>query len=187
MEQLAIESTEFRRTLVSWFQERGRALPWRQTHDPYLVLVSELMLQQTQVQTVLGYFQRWIRRYPTMQSLAAAPLPEVLCSWQGLGYYQRAQKLHQCAKTLVSKYEGSFPQDVDALQKLPGIGQYTAGAIASFAFDKPVPIVDANIARVLSRLFDFSEPIDSSEGKRLLWRWAEKLCRTERPGLLTPL
>jgi A/G-specific adenine glycosylase len=182
MEQPTIESTEFRQTLVSWYEQHGRQLAWRETRDPYLVLVSELMLQQTQVQTVLRYFKEWAVRFPTIQSLAEAPIEDALHAWQGLGYYRRARYLHRCAKALVEEHCGVFPRDLDTMRTLPGVGRYTAGAIASFAFDQSAPIVEANIGRVLSRLLNSQIPIDSTKGQNFLWSRAEKLCRTDSPG-----
>jgi A/G-specific adenine glycosylase len=130
-----------------------RDLPWRQTRDPYAILISEIMLQQTQAATVIPYYNRWLRRFPTIRSLAVATESEVLRAWEGLGYYARARNLHRCATTIFGKLGGKFPNDPDALRMLPGIGRYTANAIAVFAFNKSLPIVEANTARVLSRLF----------------------------------
>jgi len=141
------------------------------------------MLQQTQVSTVVGYYRRWIERFPTIEALASASEPEVLRAWQGLGYYARARNLHRCAKVVVQNCGGEFPASVDQLMQLPGVGRYTAGAIASFAFDQRVGIVDSNVARVLSRLIDIRQAVDSSAGERTLWKWAEKLAQCEQPRL----
>ena len=157
---------------MSWFGKAGRDLPWRRNRHPYAVLVSELMLQQTQVATVIDYFQRWMLRFPDVQSLAAAPESDVLHAWQGLGYYSRARNLHRAAKQIVELHGGEVPSDLAALQKLPGLGRYTAGAVATFAFDLPAPIVDANIARVLARLEDSHLPVDSTAGLKALWELA---------------
>ena len=170
--------------LVGWFERQGRPLPWRKTGDPYAILVSELMLQQTQVSTVLGYYQRWLERFPTLSDLAQADQSEVLHAWQGLGYYKRAHNLHQCAKIIFADWNEKFPSAVDELMRLPGIGRYTAGAIASFAFDLPAPIVDANIARAVSRLLNLQEPVDQPQGSRIIWDFASRYVRGHRPGLL---
>jgi A/G-specific adenine glycosylase len=178
------ESTAFRRALSSWFKRNGRKLPWRETSDPYRILVSELMLQQTQVVTVLDRYRRWFDRFPTIDALALAPESAVLHEWQGLGYYQRAINLHRCAQTIVEDFGGVFPRTIQQLSHLPGIGRYTAGAIMSFAFDRPAPIVDANVARVLSRLMNLNEPIDESDGKGKVWDAAARYVDGPRPGLL---
>ena len=162
----------FRRSLLQWFRRHGRALPWRSTRNPYAVLVSELMLQQTQVSTVIPYYNEWFRRFPNFASLARASESDVLHAWQGLGYYGRARNLHATARTVVDRYRGRFPRSVEQMQQLPGIGKYTAHAVASFAFDQPLPIVEANTARVLTRLFDFPESIDSDPGRQTLWQYA---------------
>jgi A/G-specific adenine glycosylase len=167
--------TRFRRALGQWFQKNARDLPWRRTHDPYAILVSEIMLQQTQVGTVIPYYERWLKRFPTVAALAAASEPEVLAHWQGLGYYARARNLHRAAQAVVRDHAGAMPQSAEALHALPGIGRYTAGAIASFAYDQPAAAVDANIARVLARLFDIRDPIDSDAGKAAVWEAAEFL------------
>lgn len=165
----------FRSALTRWFRRHGRDLPWRRTRDPYAVMVSEFMLQQTQVVTVLPYYERWLARFPGFAALAAADEAEVLAVWQGLGYYARARNLHRAAKAVVERHGGNLPVDLDAIRDLPGIGRYTAGAIASFAFDLPAPIVDANVARVLARLRNLREPIDTTAGHASLWATAEAL------------
>ncbi|MGI9241062.1 MAG: A/G-specific adenine glycosylase [Verrucomicrobiales bacterium] len=171
----------FARALVSWFDEGGKDYPWRRTRDPYAVLVSELMLQQTQVATVLGraYFENWMERFPTPAALAAAPEEVVLKAWEGLGYYRRARNLQRAAVAIVDDHGGEFPRDPESILALPGVGKYTAGAVASFAFGAPEPIVDGNIARVLARLFDFHGEIDSTKGARQLWEWAGELVPAE--------
>jgi len=166
---------QLRQRLNQWFAAHGRDLPWRRTHDPYAVLVSELMLQQTQVATVQPYFLRWLQRFPTFHALAAAPEADVLHAWQGLGYYARARNLHAAARQVVERHGGTLPDEDTAIASLPGVGRYTRGAIASFAFDRPVPAVDANIARVLARLFAIAEPIDTTAGSARLWQSAELL------------
>jgi A/G-specific adenine glycosylase len=184
MKQIFCEITEFRSELVAWFEGHGRRLPWRETSDPYAILVSELMLQQTQVATVLSYYQRWFERFPTLSDLAKADESEVLRAWQGLGYYNRARNLHQCAKIIVGERDEKFPSAVDELQKLPGIGRYTAGALASFAFNLPAPIVDVNIERALSRLLNLQEPVDQPHGRRIIWDFASKYVQGPSPRLL---
>ena len=171
------ESKPFRRLLINWFSENAKDYPWRSTSNPYEILVSEIMLQQTQVVTVLdrGFYRRWLEVFPDFKQLADAEESEVLRMWEGLGYYSRARNLHRLAKIVVYELENNFPKDVEQIEALPGIGKYTAGAIASFAFDSPVPAVDANIARVLARLFDFQERIDTSVGQKQIWEWAADL------------
>jgi A/G-specific adenine glycosylase len=184
MEQFFSKITEFRTELAAWFQNHGRPLPWRATSDPYPILVSELMLQQTQVATVIRYYYHWLKRFPTLNDLANADGSEVLLAWQGLGYYNRARNLHKCAKIIVFERNGKFPSAVDELLALPGIGRYTAGAIASFAFDQPAPIVDANIERALSRILNLQEPVDQTGGDRVLWDFASKYVHSTHPRLL---
>jgi A/G-specific adenine glycosylase len=184
MKQIFSEITEFRAELVGWFKRQGRPLPWRGTGDPYAILVSELMLQQTQVSTVLPYYQRWFERFPTLPDLAHAEQSDVLHAWQGLGYYKRARNLHQCAKIILVDWDKKFPSAVDELMRLPGVGRYTAGAIASFAFDLPAPIVDANIARAVSRLLNLQEPVDQPRGSRVIWDFASRYVQGHHPGLL---
>ena len=171
------ELKPFRRLLTNWFSENAKDYPWRSTTNPYEILVSEIMLQQTQVVTVLdrGFYRRWLEAFPDFKQLAEAEESEVLRMWEGLGYYSRARNLHRLAKIVVNELENHFPKDVDEIESLPGIGKYTAGAIASFAFNSPVPAVDANIARVLARLFDFQERIDKSLGQKQIWQWAADL------------
>ncbi len=165
----------FRSRLVAWFKKNGRDLPWRHTRDPYAILVSEMMLQQTQVATVIGYFSRWMQRFPDFAALASASEAEVLHAWQGLGYYSRARNLHRAARIVITEHEGQMPHDLDAIRALPGIGRYTAGAVATFSFDHSTPILDANIARVLTRLFDEQTPVDTANGQAVLWSIAEDL------------
>ncbi|MCA1659597.1 MAG: hypothetical protein LC642_03510, partial [Verrucomicrobiaceae bacterium] len=147
-------AASFRRALFSWYRKHGRDLPWRHTHDPYAILVSEFMLQQTQVATVIPYYREWMLRFPNFAALAAASENDVLRAWQGLGYYARARNLRATAITVMEKHGGSFPRRLKTIRDLPGIGRYTANAVATFAFDQSVPIVEANIARLLARLFD---------------------------------
>jgi A/G-specific adenine glycosylase len=184
MKQIFSEITEFRGQLVTWFERHGRRLPWRETSDPYAILVSELMLQQTQVATVLSFYSRWMERFPTLRDLAIVDESEVLHAWQGLGYYNRARNLHKCAKIIVAELDEQFPFAVDELLKLPGIGRYTAGALASFAFNLQAPIVDANIERVLSRILDLQVPVDQPRGSRILWDFASQYVQGPNPRLL---
>jgi A/G-specific adenine glycosylase len=154
--------------LIRWFREKGRDLAWRRTLDPYAVLVSEFMLQQTTVAAVTPYFERWMKAFPDVAALAAADEQAVLGHWQGLGYYSRARNLHRAAKAMVEHHGGKVPGDLAALEALPGIGAYTAAAVTAFAFDRPAAVVDANVARVLARLRDFRDPIDTARGKAFL-------------------
>ena len=155
---------EFRQRLCAWFRRHGRDLPWRQTRDPYAILVSEMMLQQTTVAAVVPYFERWMKRFPSVHELAAADESEVLALWQGLGYYRRARNLHAAAKKITGELVGKFPREYDGLREMPGIGDYTAQAVRAFAFDEPVPVLDANVIRVVARLFDIRTPVDTAKG-----------------------
>ncbi|MES2505534.1 MAG: A/G-specific adenine glycosylase [Verrucomicrobiota bacterium] len=165
------------KNFVSWFRQNGRDYPWRQTRDPYAILVSEIMLQQTQISTVLdrGYYARWLALFPDFATLAAASESEILKAWEGLGYYRRARNLQKLAGVILSDHGGLFPSDPAAIRALPGIGPYTAGAISSFAFGLAEPIVDGNVARVLSRLDNDATPIDSTAGSKRLWERATEL------------
>ncbi len=162
--------------IVRWQRAHGRNhLPWQGTRDPYRVWLSEIMLQQTQVATVLPYYARFLERFPTVQALAAAPLDEVLGLWSGLGYYSRARNLHRCAQQVVAQHGGQFPRSAAQLQQLPGIGRSTAGAIAAFCFAERVPILDANVRRVLTRVLGFREDLAAAAAERALWERAEAL------------
>ena len=172
---LSIGGADFRRALSRWFNRYGRDLPWRRTRDPYAVLVSELMLQQTQVSAVVPYYNRWLIRFPTVRSLARARESQVLHAWEGLGYYTRARNLHRAAKLIVRKFGGELPDDPEQLKLLPGVGRYTANALAVFAFNHSQPIVEANTARVLARLFNLRQPIDSIAGRSKLWERAAQI------------
>lgn len=160
--------------LLNWYGRHARSLPWRGSSDPYTIWVSEIMLQQTRVETVTAYFKRWMDKYPSIHSLAMAPLQEVLITWEGLGYYSRARNLHRAAQIVVKEHAGRLPADFQALMKLPGIGRYTAGAIASIAYGLDFPVLDGNVRRVLTRVFDVSEEVGSSIGERMLWELAEQ-------------
>lgn len=170
-----IQAQAIRSKLLAWFSEAARDLPWRRTPTPYAVLVSEFMLQQTQVATAIPYFEAWMRRFPTLASLASASEADVLHQWQGLGYYSRARNLHATAQRLHTQYASRVPSSPETLRTLPGIGPYAAGAIAAFAFDLPVPTVDANIARVLARLFCLELPIPSAAASSALKELAQAL------------
>ncbi|HVT30207.1 MAG TPA: A/G-specific adenine glycosylase [Lacipirellulaceae bacterium] len=171
----ASQRQSLRRRLLTWYGMHKRDLPWRHTRDPYRVWISEIMLQQTRVSTVVDYFERFTRRFPNVRRLAAASETEVLREWEGLGYYRRARQLHSAAQRIAADYHGQFPADPGELQKLPGIGRYTAGAIASIAFDARVPILEANTIRLLSRLIAFRGNPHTQNGQRPLWRLAEEL------------
>ena len=155
--------------LLTWYRQHGRTLPWRGDTDPYAVWVSEIMLQQTRVESVIPYFEIWMRLFPTITDLAKASEQDVLSVWEGLGYYSRARNLHKAAKIIHEQYAGKLPRDLNALRKLPGIGRYTVGAIASIAFGMDEPTLDGNLRRVFTRLFDVSEPADAPAGEKLLW------------------
>ena len=170
------------RTLVAWYRDEQRDLPWRRTRDPYAIWVSEIMLQQTRVAVVVPYWQRWMARFPTPAALAAAGLDDVLSAWSGLGYYGRARNLHRGAREVVARYGGRLPDTAGELRSLPGIGRYTAGAIASMAFDRREPLVDGNVARVLARLFAVEEDVKSAAGQKRLWQLAGELVPAEAPG-----
>ncbi|MDH7568300.1 MAG: A/G-specific adenine glycosylase [Armatimonadota bacterium] len=173
-----------RRALLEWYRLNQRNLPWRSTGDPYAVWVSEVMLQQTQAQTVVPYYQRWMARFPTLRHVAEAPVEEVLRYWAGLGYYARARCLHAAARRVVEVHGGVLPADRKALLALPGIGRYTAGAILSIAFGLPAPVVDGNVGRVLSRLFLVAGDPKSRAGQQRLWELAGMLAEGEAPGEL---
>src|SRR5512137_1830169 len=168
--------------LLRWYAAHKRELPWRKTHDPYRIWVAEIMLQQTQVETVISYYMRWLRRFPTVARLAAAPLDEVLAHWEGLGYYARARNLHRAAKLLVEKSRGQLPQTLDGLRALPGIGLYTAAAIGSIAFGIDAAALDGNLKRVLARIFDVRQDVTSPGGEKSVRALAESLVPPGRAG-----
>ncbi len=171
-----------REALLGWYDETARDLPWRRTKDPYAIWVSEIMLQQTRVDTVIPYYEKFLERFPTPEALAQADEDAVLSMWSGLGYYRRARLLHRGVQEVVAEYGGEIPEDARALRQLPGVGRYTAGAIGSIAFDKEEPIVDGNVSRVLARLFAIRTPLGASETERRLWELSEGLVVGERPG-----
>jgi len=162
-------SSDLYEQLLSWYHREARALPWRDTTDPYRIWISEIMLQQTQVKTVLPRYLAWFERFPDIESLAAVPLDDVLKAWEGLGYYRRARFIHQAAATIVEKHDGIFPRGFDEIMALPGIGRSTAGAIASFCHNDPTPVLDGNVKRVLKRWHGESEASDKT-----LWAWAHE-------------
>ena len=170
-------------TLINWFAENRRDLPWRHSPSPYQVWLSEIILQQTRVNQGWDYYLRFIERWPTVADLAQASEEEVLKMWQGLGYYSRARNLHHCAQQVVNEYGGQFPADFEKLKQLKGIGDYTAAAIASIAFNLPHAVVDGNVYRVLSRLYDIDTPININEGQTLFAQLADELLNREQPGL----
>ena len=168
--------------LISWYEVFARDLPWRRTTDPYAIWVSEIMLQQTRVETVIPYYTHWLDQLPVLESLISADQDQVLKLWEGLGYYRRALNLHKAAKLVQDRFDGIIPEDVKTLISLPGIGRYTAGAISSIAFNQPSPILDGNIKRVFTRLFNISTPLQISETEKGLWRIADDLLPENNPG-----
>ena len=166
--------SRFSTRLLNWYGKNKRELPWRGIADPYAVWVSEIMLQQTRVETVIPYYEKWLKRFPTIRALAKASEREVLTAWEGLGYYSRARNFHGAAKIVFEKHGGRLPRDLNELRKLPGIGRYTAGALASILFGMDEPALDGNLKRVYARLFDIVLPIDSTEGGALLWKLARE-------------
>lgn len=173
---------EIQAMLAQWYETHKRELPWRSNPSPYYVWLSEVILQQTRVNQGLDYFIRFVEKWPSLEDLSKASEEEVLKMWQGLGYYSRARNLHRCAQQVVGNHGGSFPADFESLRKLKGIGDYTAAAISSIAFGQPRAVVDGNVYRVLSRLYDIDTPINTKEGSRLFAQLAEDLLDTEHPG-----
>ena len=178
--RLPVAAGEFQRRLLAWFRRHGRDLPWRRTRDPYRVLVSEVMLQQTPVARVERYYARFLEEFPTLAHLARARPVRVREEWDGLGYYRRAANLQRLARTVVAEYGGRIPEDVEALRTLPGVGRYTAGAVASFAFEQSEPAVDTNVARVLRRAFHPRLP-KGAKGERRLWVTGASLVPAQGP------
>jgi A/G-specific adenine glycosylase len=168
--------------LLAWLSTARRDLPWRRRRDPYAVWVAEIMLQQTQVATVAPYFERWMTRFPDVETLAEAHLDAVLKAWEGLGYYSRAHNLQRAAQQLITEHGGQLPADREALLRLPGIGRYTAGAILSLAFGQVEPVLDGNVRRVLCRLYDIAEDTRKPAGERRLWALARDLVESAPPG-----
>jgi A/G-specific adenine glycosylase len=172
----------FVRELLAWYVRHRRALPWRETRDPYHIWISEVMLQQTRVETVLAYYERFLQEFPTAEDLARAPLDRVLKLWEGLGYYARARNLHRAAQIVVERFDGQLPRDVHELQRLPGVGRYTAAAIASIAYGHPEPVLDGNVRRVLARLLALKDDPTQLRVERQLESWLRGLLPTDRPG-----
>ena len=170
-------------TLINWYEESHRDLPWRNNPSPYEVWISEVILQQTRVNQGMDYYLHFTKKWPTVNDLAQASEEEVLKMWQGLGYYSRARNLHHCAKQVVEQYKGEFPSDFEKLKQLKGIGNYTAAAIASIAYNLPHAVVDGNVYRVLARLYDIDTPININEGQKLFAQLANELLNREQPGL----
>jgi A/G-specific adenine glycosylase len=169
-------------SLRAWFRQHKRNLPWRRTRNPYRIWISEIMLQQTQVQTVIPYYNRWLRQFPDIPSLAAAPYPRVLKAWEGLGYYSRAKNLHAAAKLVATRHDGKFPRDFAAVLALPGIGRYTAGAICSIAFGTRAPVLDGNVTRVLCRHHGIRQNARLPATRKHLWTLAETLLPQKQVG-----
>jgi A/G-specific adenine glycosylase len=174
---------QFRRKLLVWYQEHRRPLPWRATDDPYAIWVSEIMLQQTQVATVIDYYYRFLERFPDVESLATADEQEVLRYWAGLGYYRRARQMQAAAQQIVDLHSGKFPTSVEQLRALPGIGRYTAGAIASFAYGTSAPILEANTQRLFSRLLGLRDDPKLSSSQSILWSFAESIVPSSGPNI----
>lgn len=175
---------DVRRRLLTWYRANCRDLPWRRTGDPYAIWISEAMLQQTRVETVIPYYERFLSRFPDVQALASADLDDVLGEWAGLGYYSRARNLQRAARMIVEDHDGQLPDDSEQLRALPGVGRYTAGAVASIAFDRPEPVVDGNVTRVLARLLDMHDDVGKPAAQRRLWEVAGELVRGPEPGNL---
>ena len=173
---------KFSQLLLAWYRKNARILPWRETSDPYAIWISEIMLQQTRVDTVIPYYHKWLEEFPTVEDLATADEDRVLKVWEGLGYYSRARNLHKAAHILVDRFQGQLPRDLKDLQSLPGVGRYTAGAIASIAFGIPAPILDGNLRRVLTRFFNIRTPIQTTETEKRLWKLAGELLPPNNPG-----
>jgi len=178
-----MDSRYFTKKVVQWFEKNKRDLPWRETKDPYRIWLSEIILQQTRVAQGLPYYLKFVETFPTVQALASAPEQKVLRLWQGLGYYTRARNLHKCAKEVVARFNGKFPQTFELLKTLPGIGDYTAAAIASIAFGESVAVVDGNVFRVLARIFGIETPINTPEGKKIFSKLANELVPQRNPDV----
>ena len=178
------ELVQLRAQLLAWYDAGARDLPWRRTRDPYAIWLSEVMLQQTRVETVLRYYERFLAQFPSAAALASASEDAVMAAWSGLGYYRRARLLHSGVREVVARYGGQVPSAPDALRALPGVGRYTAGAIASIAFEQPEPVVDGNVARVLCRVLALDGAPEDRAVQAQLWATAGKLARGPRPGAL---
>lgn len=175
VQKIISQKNEIRQCLLDWFADAQRDLPWRQTYDPYQVWISEIMGQQTQMDRVVEYFNRWVALFPDVTSVANAREREILKSWEGLGYYSRARNIHQTAKIIVNEFNGILPENTKDLLRLPGIGPYTAAAIVSIAYNQPVPLLDANVERLFARLLDLSTPVKQTPGCHHLQTLAQEL------------
>ncbi|MFA6778223.1 MAG: A/G-specific adenine glycosylase [Paludibacteraceae bacterium] len=174
---------EFSDAIISWYLVNKRDLPWRDTNDPYRIWISEIILQQTKVAQGLSYYNRFIEKFPNATDLASASEDEVLKEWQGLGYYSRARNLHSAAKSISEIHDGKFPTSYESIRLLKGVGDYTAAAICSFAYNQPYAVVDGNVYRVLSRVFEISTPIDSTNGKKEFAKLAQELINPRKAAL----
>ncbi len=183
MKHLITAKEDFTARLLTWFAGAGRPLPWRAAYDPYEVWGSEIMLQQTQAERGARYFEGWMRRFPDIRSVAEADEAAVLAAWEGLGYYSRARNLQRAARYIMEVYGGEFPSSVERIRALPGVGEYTAGAVASIAFNRPEPAVDANVRRLLARLGDLDRPVDEPDSQALIAATARALIPAESPRL----
>ncbi len=170
------------RQLLAWYRRNQRCLPWRKTNDPYRIWISEIMLQQTQVDTVIPYYHRFRKAFPTVSSLARAPLQKVLKVWENLGYYSRARNMHAAARMIVEKFGGQIPDKWEEIKSLPGIGEYTAGAILSIAYGQTLPAVDRNVRRILCRLFAIQKPVEDAQEQKQLQKLAASLIPVKHPG-----
>lgn len=177
------QKSQFVPILLRWFAAAMRPLPWRENYEPYSVWISEIMLQQTQMERGVRYFNAWMARFPTLRSVAEADESDILSAWEGLGYYSRARNLHTAAKQVMEKHGGEFPQSVDAIRRLPGVGEYTAGAIASIAYNQPEPAVDANVMRIFARLCDIEAPPSDKAAKAFITDMVASLMPVDAPRL----
>lgn len=171
------------KTFVTWYEQNKRALPWRETNDPYPIWISEIILQQTKVNQGISYYYNFIKQFPDIYTLANSPIEKVLKIWQGLGYYSRARNMHYAAQQVINQYQGKFPANFQELLKLKGIGEYTAAAIASIAFNIPEPALDGNVYRVLSRLYGIAESPQKADGKKIFRQKAMELIKNQPPGI----
>ena len=182
MHKLSLSLTKLRPALLRWYSRHKRDLPWRHTRDPYKIWVSEIMLQQTQVATVIPYYERWLKTFPSLSALAHAPLSKALELWAGLGYYRRVRMFHQAASYIQRELQGKIPETAEELMKLPGIGRYTAGAIASMAWGEKTPVLDGNVIRILTRIFAIAQSVDRPATLERLWSIAASLLSGKNPG-----
>jgi len=172
----------FSERILTWYAQHKRALPWRETKNPYVIWLSEIILQQTRVEQGMPYFFKFLENYPNVTKFAEAVEPEILRLWQGLGYYSRARNMHKASKQVLDRHKGEFPTDYQSLLALPGVGEYTAAAISSFSSNQGYAVLDGNVFRVLSRYFGIDEPINSSSGKKLFSKLAQEMLDQDHPG-----